>query len=129
MSEDLKRCPFCGGKAEIIGGEGEFNVRCSNYKDVNGDHCPLVMGGIYYDTKEKAINAWNRRAVIIDEELKRCPFCGGEAEVIKDREKIFYVKCSDIMDVNDVDCTLAMGTVFYDTREKAIRAWNRRANE
>ena len=61
MSEDLKRCPFCGAEAEIIGGEGEFNVRCSNYTDVNGNDCALAMGTVFYDTREKAIKAWNRR--------------------------------------------------------------------
>ena len=58
MSEQtLKPCPFCGGEAvmrEWSGGLKYFRVECSNT-----DSCDCH--GIAYDTKQKAIAAWNRR--------------------------------------------------------------------
>lgn len=50
-------------------------------------------------------------------ELKKCPFCGGEAEIAG--YKIFWVICKE--------CTAE--TKGFDTREEAIEAWNRRAEE
>ena len=52
--EKLKPCPFCGGEAcilEICGYDMPFEVFCG-------------CGGrvAYYETKEEAIDAWNRRA-------------------------------------------------------------------
>ena len=61
MNEELKRCPFCGGEAKLISGIGRFYVICSDDLDVNGAHCAFAMGSILYDTREKAIAAWNRR--------------------------------------------------------------------
>lgn len=54
-----------------------------------------------------------------NEQLKPCPFCGGEAILIK--EKIitrFYVECKK--------CS-AM-TNLFTTKEEAIEVWNRRTN-
>ena len=50
---DLKPCPFCGGKAHIIH-EGYWIM----YED-----CQSESG--YYETKEEAIEAWNRRDILI----------------------------------------------------------------
>ena len=50
-------------------------------------------------------------------ELKKCPFCGGEAEIAG--YKIFWVICKE--------CTAE--TKSFDTREEAIEAWNRRVKE
>ncbi len=49
--------------------------------------------------------------------LKRCPFCGGEAEIVG--YTIFWVTCKE--------CTAE--TKDFDTKEEAIEAWNRRAEE
>lgn len=52
---ELKPCPFCGGIPEICGGGGEegyFWVYCFS--------CGAEMKGD--EIKEKAIEAWNRRA-------------------------------------------------------------------
>ncbi len=73
MSEELKPCPFCGGEnaaeviemkpsipvSECLKKRGYFTVWCWT--------CDLMFGydedfGGKFDTKEDAIEAWNRRA-------------------------------------------------------------------
>lgn len=49
-------------------------------------------------------------------ELKKCPFCGGEAEIVE--YTIFWVTCKEC----------AAETKDFDTKEEAIEAWNRRMN-
>ena len=54
----LKKCPFCGGEAEIfcdteMGGT-QYRVRCTN--------CPADVGRYWYWKEKDAIEAWNRRA-------------------------------------------------------------------
>lgn len=51
---DLKPCPFCGEKAKIVELRSGNSVVCTN------THCWVATK--YYDTPEKAIAAWNRRA-------------------------------------------------------------------
>lgn len=53
MSEELKKCPFCGGKAEMFNySEGEWLV-----------HCTVCNGMVekWRKTKKEAIDQWNRR--------------------------------------------------------------------
>lgn len=59
MSEKLKPCPFCGGKAEFVIYWGGFTarrfisvVRCTKCRANSGE----------WKQKPKAIKAWNRRA-------------------------------------------------------------------
>jgi Lar family restriction alleviation protein len=52
------------------------------------------------------------------EELKRCPFCGGEAIEVRASES-YWVRCSDC------DAEIAL----CDSRSDAIAAWNRRATQ
>ena len=63
-------------------------------------------------------------------ELKPCPFCGSEAELIKHSfwnekkqnyaDKTYSIKC----------CNCSVETYeFYETEELVIRAWNRRADD
>lgn len=46
---ELKPCPFCGGKAHIM--RGGHWIACEDCQSESG----------YYSTKEEAIEAWNRR--------------------------------------------------------------------
>lgn len=62
MSE-LKPCPFCGCKADLIENVGRSKGRpkafhpCCHNKD-----CIMFVGATWYETEKVAINAWNRRA-------------------------------------------------------------------
>ena len=82
---ELKPCPFCGAKIRIVVCDDEGNLHCDEYEenpwsglgyrlyhDIADDpteKCPIAgheaegeMGIWIYDTREKAIEAWNRRA-------------------------------------------------------------------
>lgn len=52
-------------------------------------------------------------------ELKRCPFCGGEAAILHYHEDDVYLP----------HCTECDGMIekWFDTPEEAFEAWNRRA--
>lgn len=52
----------------------------------------------------------------MEPELKTCPFCGGEAELMG--LSIFWVQCKD--------CHVE--TLAVDHEEDAVKAWNRRVN-
>lgn len=59
----------------------------------------------------------------MSEELKPCPFCGGEAQVVrKPYEPKVCVGCGD-------DACLGFSGLgwLYETEEQAAAAWNRRA--
>lgn len=59
----------------------------------------------------------------MSEELKPCPFCGGEARIIaKPYEPKVCVGCDD-------DTCLGFSGLgwLYDSEKEAIEAWNRRA--
>lgn len=54
-------------------------------------------------------------------ELKPCPFCGGRAMLINlPYSRKIFVKCEE-------QC--CEQNLIYKTREEAIEAWNRRAND
>lgn len=84
MNNELKLCPFCGGRAVIQIRDDEGNLHNEEYEKnpwsglsytiahfhEDNEDCPIAryeedegkMGGVYlYDTKEDAIEAWNRR--------------------------------------------------------------------
>ena len=46
-------------------------------------------------------------------ELKRCPFCGGEAKLMDNGHWVWCQHC-------------LVESAYYDTREEAIKAWNTR---
>ena len=56
----------------------------------------------------------------IDMELKSCPFCGGEAELVQNIDhKEWFVMC----------CEGKLIMCWYEKRDEAIKAWNTRVNE
>lgn len=64
-------------------------------------------------------------------ELKPCPFCGGEAEMIDvkayispRKRTIYRVECK-----KGIECPGMPGTCGYDTEREAAAAWNTRAYE
>ena len=58
------------------------------------------------------------------DELKQCPFCGGEAILRKNRYcEGYYVTCLSH------NCSMIIATCQRETKEEAIEAWNRRASD
>jgi Lar family restriction alleviation protein len=51
------------------------------------------------------------------EELKKCPFCGGEAKIVG--YSLFWIVCKECFAETDA----------FDTKIEAIKAWNRRVND
>ena len=63
LNNQLKPCPFCGGKAELSFFNidyGTVTVGCSN------EDCDITMGKGFFDNKE-AIEHWNRRVEPLEE--------------------------------------------------------------
>ena len=56
------------------------------------------------------------------EELKKCPFCGGEAHVryIAVMESPYYPECMD------EHCIAGDTGIGFKSEKEAIKAWNRR---
>ena len=52
-------------------------------------------------------------------EMRSCPFCGGDAEVIFEGPKYYYPACSV--------CPVELHEIYF-TPEEAAEAWNRRAD-
>lgn len=72
----------------------------------------------------------------MSEELKPCPFCGGEAELKShhfddDGLTLWFVRCKTRpYDVDEGDaCYTADSFITFRDKEAAIEAWNRRAND
>lgn len=84
MEKELLPCPFCGSEIRIVVCDDEGNIREDNYEndpwsglgyrlyhdiaDCKNGNCPIAghegdgeMGIWIYDTREDAIEAWNRR--------------------------------------------------------------------
>lgn len=57
-----------------------------------------------------------------DSELKKCPFCGGNAEMISIGfgMSLFYVMC-----INEA-CNVSPATRYYHEEKEAAEAWNTR---
>ena len=54
MTENLKRCPFCGGKARLKSSHGFNNVSCENC----GTEYPVS-----FETRKRAGEVWNKRPI------------------------------------------------------------------
>ena len=77
----IKPCPFCGGSVDIAILDDEFNIHGEDYEESpysglqyglvheerHNNRCPIATGqgellGVWsYDSREEAIEAWNRR--------------------------------------------------------------------
>ena len=87
MNEELKPCPFCGGKAQLVMCDREGNIhREDRYEKIlqselsyaiihpieENENCPIAccnwetIGVRLYSSKENAITAWNTRKPIED---------------------------------------------------------------
>lgn len=72
MTEELKSCPFCGGKAKFksheIGQHGHCYVACEDCAAYATAISWRMYDGASEEDKQLAIEAWNRRAA--EEELE-----------------------------------------------------------
>ena len=57
MPNELKPCPFCGGKATLNTNGDKFWVDCAMSKGF----CRVMPSTWQYKTEEDAIEAWNER--------------------------------------------------------------------
>lgn len=55
------------------------------------------------------------------EELKKCPFCGGEAKL-----GIIEYRYENTVECSQCNCLLDN---IYTSKEQAIQAWNKRTNQ
>ena len=80
MNKELKPCPFCGGKAELIGSDEPIDASGNPFWCVT---C-LVCGFRIHPNgdSDKVISNWNCREDYDEANLKACPFCGGRPEII-----------------------------------------------
>ena len=53
-------------------------------------------------------------------ELKPCPFCGGEATIRQNDLNYYYVCCKK--------CPAEVGRYWYKRKQDAKNAWNRRSD-
>ena len=66
-------------------------------------------------------------------ELKRCPFCGGEAKMVHVMyTDVWYVHCSECLaDIGSRSQAwdTSRGKLFFESSEEAAEAWNRRISD
>lgn len=112
---ELKPCPFCGSKdvTFFTGLLRGWIAACEN-----------CGAGLKYSlkTKEKATAKWNvtlnkklKKGVKMTEELKPCPCCGSNAEMVEVTE-FYFTRCKEC----------GLNTQMYETPEEAKAVWNRR---
>lgn len=100
---DLKPCPFCGGKVSLVLCDDEGNLHDESYREhpysglgfmlhhahEENPECPIasyecdggILGGVHiYDMEEQAAEAWNKRAEVVHGRWENgnpiCPVCG-----------------------------------------------------
>ena len=72
--------------------------------------------------------------MVSNEDLKPCPFCGGDAEICshyfeEEDMTLWQVRCKERPYAVEHPCYTADSFISFDNKEKAIEAWNRRAND
>ena len=97
--EELKPCPFCGCYPILRQDASDWKVECI------GEGCECLPSTWFWDTKEDAIKAWNRRAIAdvapikhakwIDKSSKKLIF----GRVLRDR----IVQCDQRRNYLDMD--------------------------
>ena len=99
MTEELKRCPFCGGEAKCIEFYGLYHVICCNCH-IAGKDCPR---------RESAVSAWNTRP--IEDELVE------KIGKLKAKKKRLREALEVILDEaqKDEPCIMAIKVVAYTT--------------
>ena len=107
MTEELKNCPFCGGKAEL---------KANQDGNIFQVHCPCCKAQNLWSVN--AAELWNNRTRKVTD-LKPCPICGKKVRVIQIDEATFVIQC--------FQCGLT--TDYFDTPDDAKTAWNRRPSE
>ena len=88
MTEELKRCPFCGGEAKCIEYYGLYHVVCCDCYTTGRD-CPSI---------ETACKAWNSRP--IENELHK-KIEKLEAENTRLREALEFYANTDVYEYYD----------------------------
>ena len=58
MALEIRNCPFCGSKAELVDWEDRPNKLSVNC--IDDENCGAVLA-INYSTPRQAIEAWNKR--------------------------------------------------------------------
>lgn len=103
MSEELKKCPFCGSDARvemtgttIENGEeyDDYTVVCTNRE------CLCFLGVGLFRSKEAAIAAWNKRVEEPEEknEIKSCLNCEHtSARYLDNGETLYTCTCDDVL--------------------------------
>ena len=99
MTENLKRCPFCGGEAKCIEYYGLYHVVC----------CDCYTTGRDCTSIETACKAWNSRP--IENELNE------KIEKLEAENKRLREALESILDAaqKDEPCILAIKVVAYTT--------------
>ena len=88
MTENLKRCPFCGGEAKCIEYYGLYHVVCCDCYTTGRD-CPSI---------ETACKSWNSRPIEneLNEKIEKL-----EAENTRLREALEFYANTDVYDYHD----------------------------
>ena len=106
MTDELKHCPFCGGKPELITNQD------GNIAQVR---CPVCGAHNFWGINAKEL--WNRRTRK-DTSLKPCPVCGHKGSVYG---------AFDAVCVQCFHCNLT--SQFFRNPDEAKSAWNRRTSD
>ena len=57
---NLKPCPFCGGRAQVVECYGQFTVECAV---TTNNLCACIPKTWPFNTADEAAAAWNNRAM------------------------------------------------------------------
>ena len=104
MNEELKSCPFCGGKVKV----NATNVSEQIY-------CPNCGASTVWCSFSLSRERWNKRTRR-ETRLKPCPICGGKAKIYSAYDGSFCIQCPD--------CTLT--SKYSKDKNAVIEHWNRR---